>query len=308
MNYCQSKIKNVLIVGLGGVGTVYANIIDKNPNIDLKILVDSDRFEKYLNNPRFLNNEVCDFQFITPSDEFNPDLVIISTKSNGLDNAISLVKPFIKESTLILSFINGLSSERKLAEHFNEKQILHSYIICHTITRNGNNIEHDGITKVVWGDKTNSSEKIKRIKGFFDETNIDYEFSHNIIKALWEKFCFNCCVNQISAITGFTFEQMWKNKECLTRMEKISQEINLVANAYGIKDAYLVDTTFKNLHKMIPTGKTSMLQDIENGRTPELDLFGAEVIRMANDFNINIPENIKLYEELKEFLNKKGLL
>lgn len=308
MNYCQNKIKNVLIVGLGGVGTVYANIINQNPNINLKILVDNDRLEKYLKSPRTLNNKVCKFEYISPSEKFNPELIIIATKSNGLNKAINIIKPFVKESTFILSFINGLSSEKELASHFNEEQIFHSYIICHTITRNGNNVEHDGITKVVWGDKYNNLEKINLLKNFFQETNIDNECSTNIIKALWEKFCFNCCVNQISAITGFTFEELWNSQDCLSKMELISTEINIIAHASGLKDIDLVNSTINNLHKMIPTGKTSMLQDIENDRIPEYDLFSAEVIRLAHKFNINIPENKKLYQELKEYLNKKGLL
>ena len=68
-----------------------------------------------------------------------------------------------------MSFINGISSERILQEYFNPEQILYSYIICHTITRNGNNILHDGVTTVVWGDKNNDMSKTVVIKKFFEE-------------------------------------------------------------------------------------------------------------------------------------------
>ena len=161
MNYCQHKIKKVLIVGLGGVGTVYANIITHNQNIDLRILVDNTRFQKYKKNPRQLNGKTCNFKYILPTDSFSPDLIIIATKSNGLLNAIQNIKKFVKKNTFIISFINGLSSEKILADYFKEEQIFHSYIICHTITRCDNNVVHDGITKVVWGDKNNNQEKIK---------------------------------------------------------------------------------------------------------------------------------------------------
>lgn len=308
MNYCQNKIKNVLIIGLGGVGTVYANLISKNQDVNLRILVDEQRLLKYENSPRLLNNIPCKLQYITPKDSFNPDLIIIATKSNGLNNAIQLIKSYVNKDTIIMSFINGISSEETLSKYFEAEQILHSYIICHTITRIENNIIHDGITKVVWGDKNNNPANIKRVKNFFDDSNIIYELSDNIIKSLWEKFCFNCCVNQISAIKGYTFEQISNDKECLALIEDISKEINMLAISYGLNDINLVQSTFKNLKEMLPQGKTSMLQDVENGRKPEIELFGEEVLKRSQKQKLNLQKNKKLFEKLKSTLKQKQLL
>lgn len=298
MSCCQNYIKKVLLTGLGGVGTVYANLISQNNDIEFKVLVDKSRLEKYSKEPRLLNGKPCKFEFITPEDEFKPDLVIISTKSTGLCDAIKNLKKFINKKTLIMSFINGISSERILQKYFNPEQILYSYIICHTITRNGNNVLHDGVTTVVWGDKNNDISKTVVIKKFFDETKIDNKLSNNIINALWEKFCFNCCVNQISAVTGFTFEQIWNSQECLSLIKNISNEINQIALKEGLTGIDLVKSSLKNLYKMIPEGKTSMLQDIENNRTPETDLFGAEVLRLAEKHKLTIPYNKNLYYDL----------
>ena len=197
-----------------------------------------------------------------------------------------------------MSFINGISSERILQEYFNPEQILYSYIICHTITRNGNNILHDGVTTGVWGDKNNDMSKTVVIKKFFEETKIDNKLSKNILNSLWEKFCFNCCVNQISAVTGFNFEQIWNSQECLSLIKNISNEINQIALKEGLTGIDLVKSSLENLYKMIPEGKTSMLQDIENNRTPETDLFGAEVLRLAEKHNLTVPYNKNLYYDV----------
>ena len=298
MSCCQNCIKKVLLTGLGGVGTVYANLINKNKNIEFKVLADKTRLEKYKKEPRLLNGEPCEFEFITPEDEFKPDLVIISTKSTGLYDAIKNLKNFIDKKTIIMSFINGISSERILQEYFNPEQILYSYIICHTITRNGNNILHDGVTTVVWGDKNNDMSKTAVIKKFFEETKIDNKLSENILNSLWEKFCFNCCVNQISAVTGFNFEQIWNSQECLSLIKNISNEINQIALKEGLTEVDLVKSSLENLYKMIPEGKTSMLQDIENNRTPETDLFGAEVLRLAEKHKLTVPYNKNLYYDV----------
>lgn len=300
MNSYLNSINNIMIAGLGGVGTVYAKLLT-NAGVDLRVLVDEKRLQKYRKTPRQLNGQDCNFKYILPTESFQPDLIIIATKSSGLDSVIEAVKPFVKENTLIMSFLNGISSEKELAKHFNEEQIIHSYIICHTITRIDNNIIHDGVTKIVWGDKANNPQKINLLKEFFNSTQLNNEYSENIIDALWKKFCFNCCVNQISAVTGFTFSQIKNSNDCLKQIEAISTEINNIATAIGLK-LDLVKSSFEYLNEMIPDGKTSMLQDIENSRKPEIELFGAEVLKLAEKYNINVPHNKALYDKLKSLI------
>ena len=96
MNYYQNKINKVLLVGLGGVGTVYANLLN-NADVDLRVLVNNERLKKYRKTPRELNGKACDFKYILPTESFQPDLVIIATKSNGLNDAIEQIKPFIND-------------------------------------------------------------------------------------------------------------------------------------------------------------------------------------------------------------------
>lgn len=299
MTCYQNYIKNILIVGLGGVGTVYANKIKSVGKFDLRILVDESRYNKYKQSPRILNGEKCFFNYILPLDNFSADLVIITTKSNGLDKAINDIKNFLKKDTIIISLINGISSESKIIRYYPDTFVIPAYVICHSINRIGNEITHDGITKIVWGYNDNDMIIIHQLKQFFKDSMIENEYSCNIQKSLWEKFCFNCCVNQLSVLYGFTFEQMWNDKICLVKMEKIAKEIDFLAKRVGLSDVDLVASTFSNLYKMIPNGKTSMLQDYENYRIPELDLFGGEVLKLADKYNIDLPENKALYIDVK---------
>ena len=85
-------IKKVLLTGLGGVGTVYANLINKNKNIEFKVLADKTRLEKYKKEPRLLNCEPCEFEFITPEDEFKPDLVFMDITMPEMDGIEALKK------------------------------------------------------------------------------------------------------------------------------------------------------------------------------------------------------------------------
>lgn len=305
MNYCQNKIKKVLVIGLGGVGTVYANIISKSSAVDLRVLVDNERYIRYRNTPRKLNGKVCEFDYICQDDEFSPDLVIFAMKSCGLKDGIELARKFITDGTVVFSFINGISSEEVLRAEFGGAKVLESYIICHSITRYGSDVSHDGVSKVVWGDVDSRLDVVDRVKTFFNEVGIDNEYSDKIQEMMWGKFCFNCCVNQISAVRGYTFKEIWDSEECLDELRQVTLEIKQLAKSCGVGDIDFDSVVMNSLYSMIPEGKTSMLQDFESGREPEMDLFGAEVIRLANMYKVDVPYNSRLYELVKKLYKEK---
>lgn len=299
-SYQNSKIKNVLLIGLGGVGTVYANLLSKNDFVDLRILTDKTRYQAYKKTPRRLNGIPLDFKYILPDEKFSADLVIIATKSGGFNNAVDMIAPFVSENTYILSLVNGVTSEEILMERYKTATVFYSYVICHTVARTKNDVSHDGMTKIVFGMENNEKEEEQKVLAdFFDKCNIYYGISDDIKKELWEKFCFNCCANQISAITGATFKQMLYSEECVELIKNMSEEIQSVAIAHGIKAKDMAAGTLEKLKLMVPSAKTSMLQDFENKTEPETELFGEALIEKASEKNVAIPYNTAVYQLLQ---------
>ena len=94
------SIKKVIICGLGALGLTYANKLKSC--CDLKILADEKRIEKYKKNIPTLNGNEILLDYITPKDKFDVDLIIISTKSLGLDSVIENIKNFVSEKTIII--------------------------------------------------------------------------------------------------------------------------------------------------------------------------------------------------------------
>ena len=78
-------IKNVVIVGLGGVGAVYASKLPM-----AKILVNKERFERYKSSPTVINGVIHEFDYVTECPK-NPDLIIVST-GIGVHDAHSLTE------------------------------------------------------------------------------------------------------------------------------------------------------------------------------------------------------------------------
>ena len=95
----MKEIKNVLICGIGAIGSIYADKISTYDNDNLKILVDEKRFEKYIKNPKIFNGKELKLNYILPDKEnFKADLIIIATKYNGFFDVLNNIKNFVKDA------------------------------------------------------------------------------------------------------------------------------------------------------------------------------------------------------------------
>ena len=295
-------IENVLICGLGAIGSIYADKIQKfNPD-SLRVLVDEERFERYSNNPIIFNGKELNVNYILPNDDsFKADLVIIATKYDGLADVIKNMKNFIRSDTVILALLNGVTSEKIIAETYGREKLLYSYFIGHSAVRSGRNVIHDDINTIVYGSENSADvENVQRVKKYFDLVGINYKIPDDIMHSLWLKFMLNVAANQSTAILRLTFGEMLANDKCMDFAINIMKEVQQIARAEGVKNTdIMIDETIAHLHKMIPEGKTSMLQDVEAGRKTEVDMFAGTVISLGLKHNIQTPYN----QIIKEILD-----
>lgn len=303
----MKEIKNVLICGIGAIGSIYADKISRYDNENLKILVDKSRLEKYSKSPKIFNGKELKLNYILPENtDFKADLIIIATKYDGLNDAINNIKNFVKDDTIILSLLNGVTSETLTAQKYGAKHIVHSYFVGHSAMRNGNNITFDGRGDIVFGvlnpEITDKNDE-NILKNYFDKVGIDYKIPEDIRHAMWLKFMLNVSSNQVSAILHKTFGQMQKSPKIRKLLENIMLEVVEIAKAKGVKNTQtMIDEAFNSFDKMIPEGKTSMLQDIEAGRKTEVEIFAGTVIKMGEEYNIPTPYN-KFLKEMIEAID-----
>ena len=239
----MKEIKNVLVCGIGAVGSIYANKINEYNSEYLRVLVDESRLEKYKKNPKIFNGKPLIFNYILPSDEtFKADLIIIATKFDGLKDTIKNIENFVKDDTIILSLLNGVTSEDMIAQKYGWKHILLSYFIGHSAMRNGNIITHDGIGDVVFGVKHGVGTDlydVKLLKQYFDNVGLTYKTPDDMERALWLKYMLNVSSNQSSAILGMTFGQMQTNKKFMEFLINVMKEVQTIAKAEGVKNTVI---------------------------------------------------------------------
>lgn len=263
------EIKNVLICGIGAVGSIYANRINEYNSEDLRVLVDKSRLENYTKNPKIFNGKPLNFNYILPEhNDFKADLIIIATKFDGLMDVVKNIENFVKEDTIIMSLLNGVTSEDIIAQKYGWKNIPLAYYIGHSAMRDGNNITHDGVGDIVFGVKdpqNTDSQIVEVIKSYFDKVGISYKIPEDMLRAYWLKYMLNVSSNQPSAIFGMTFGQMQNNKNFMKLLKNIMTEVQMIAKLEGVQNTEtMIDEAVVAFKKMTPDGKTSMLQDVES--------------------------------------------
>jgi 2-dehydropantoate 2-reductase len=301
------EIEKVIICGIGAVGSIYANKINEYDTRNLRVLVDKKRLETYSQTPKIFNGKPLNFNYVLPENkDFKADLIIIATKFDGLNEVIKNIENFVKEDTIIISLLNGVTSEEIIAEKYGWKHTMISFFIGHSAMRQGNNITHDGVGQIVFGIKNPQDtdiNDIKKIKTFFDKVGIDYKTPEDMYRAYWLKYMLNVSANQPSAILKMTFGQMQSNPKFMEFLKNIMEEVRQIAQAQGVQDTEtMIDEALISFNSMIPEGKTSMLQDVEAGRKTEVEMFAGTMIKLGEKHNIPTPYN-KVLKEMVEIVH-----
>ncbi len=298
------KIETVSIIGLGALGILFGHHLSKKmPFEALRIMADEDRIEKYTKDPVYCNGEKCNFNFVRPQDETGPaDLVIITVKFNGLEKAIEDIRNQIGEHTLILSALNGISSEEIISKAYGWESLLYCVSQGQDGIRRGNSLEYNSKGMLCFGDREPGtiSERVRAVENFFLSTDFPHEVETDMQKRIWGKFMVNVGVNQAVGVYRGTYGVVHADGEARNTMVAAMREVIELSQKEGIpqteEDLKYWLGVIDALH---PDGKPSMAQDIDAKRLTEVDLFSGTVIQLGKKHGIPTPVNQFLYDRIK---------
>jgi 2-dehydropantoate 2-reductase len=300
----EKQIESVLIVGAGAVGAAVAGIVAAREPAAVSILADEERMTRYRRDGFLLNGVRKDFALVPVEGKSQPDLVIVAVKTYQLPQAIRDMAQHVGPSTLILSLLNGISSEEMLAAAFGGDRVPFAMILGIDAVREGNSTRFSGTGKIHFGDAVNLagawSPRVSRIGQFFERTGVAHVVPEDMIRSLWYKFMINVGINQASAVLRSPYGAFQTVPEAKEVMESAMRETVALSRALGtgLRDDD-VTAWYGTLRKFAADGKTSMLQDVEAGRKTEVDAFAGTVIRLADAAGVPVPVNRTLFNLIR---------
>jgi 2-dehydropantoate 2-reductase len=290
-----NQISSVYIVGLGAMGGMYgAKLVDLEP-AGVKIIASPARIAAFEQSGITINGKHYTFSFIAPGEQHPAaDLVIVAVKSTQLTQAIADIRGFIGPDTIVLSLLNGISSEETIGKTIGMEHLLYSYGIGMDAVRQGADIRYTNPGRVVFGEKDNTilSGRVRRLKDLFDRAQTPAVIPADMQRALWSKFMMNTGINQASAVLRAPYGLFQTNEDARQLMLLAAGEVLALSRACGIHLTQSdVEEFVRVLDSLDPAGKTSMLQDIEAGRKSEVDLFAGTVVELGKKYGVPTPVN-----------------
>lgn len=299
----MKEIKNILIIGLGAIGSVYATQFHDFDSNCVKILLDESRYKKYSENGIVVNGKFYHFDYILDTDtNFKADLILIATKSPDFEHASEMIRNFVKEDTIIMSLLNGIFSEEVLFEKYGKEKVLYAYFIGCAVMRSGLTTSFDRMGTLVFGEAQNEkySQNIQRVKDLFDKVGIVYQIPKDMISALWKKFVMNIGINQTSAALNAPYSVLQKSHHTRKIANDLMTEAIQIAEKMDIKGCEdFIQATFELIDSMPSNLKPSMLQDIDNQKITEVDIFAGEICKLGKKYNIPTPKNELVFDIIK---------
>ncbi|HZG73214.1 MAG TPA: ketopantoate reductase family protein [Chondromyces sp.] len=299
------EIKKVSIIGLGALGILFGHHLSKKmPKEDLRIIADEERIKKYESQGVYCNGERCEFNYMTPEETCEPaDLIIFAVKFNGLQSAIQAVKNHVGEHTIMLSVLNGITSEAIIGEAYGMDKVLYCVAQGMDAVKVGNQLTYANMGMLCFGEKEPGfvSERVKQTAEFFEKTEVPHEVETDMRRRQWGKFMLNVGVNQTVAVYESNYGEIQKEGNAREMMIRAMREVIALSEKEGIhlteEDLnYWLDV----LSTLSPEGKPSMAQDVEARRYSEVDLFAGAVLELGKKHRVPTPVNQELYDRIKE--------
>ena len=300
------NIKRVAVLGAGAVGSYVIWGLSPREDIELGVIATGERAERLKEKGCKINGVTYHPHVWTPEEAHDVDLLIVSLKYGALAGALDDIQTIVGEHTTVMSLMNGVDSEERIAEKVEKSHILYALIkVASHKKGDGYCFNPETTIGIIFGEleAPYESERVGAVKKLFSETGLHFRSTEHIREEMWSKFRLNVCNNLPQAILGAGVGCYRDSEHMKAISAGLQKELEAVAAAKGI-DLSKADTSSEHGSPVPPATRYSTLQDLDAGRHTEIDMFSGALVRMGNELGIPTPYNEYTYHMIKALEEK----
>ena len=296
-------INKVAIVGMGALGLLYGtHIADYSNDEAVSFIMNEERFIRYQDKIFTVNGKVTALGMELDRDAKPADLVIVAVKYNDLRSALDTMENCVGEDTIIISVLNGITSEDIIADRYGYDRIVYTVAQGMDAVKIGDDLTYSQMGKLYIGmPKGKDDTRLREVAAYFEEMKIPYVLEDDIIFRMWSKFMLNVGINQTCMVYETDYAGCLAPGEAHDTFIAAMEEVKAIANAEGVA---ITDETIGDYVDLIrslkPDSIPSMRQDSIQKRRTEVDMFAGAVMSIAEKHGISVPANEFLFCRAKE--------
>jgi len=244
-----------------------------------------------------------------PEDLGFQDYVIITLKAHSVPSIIERVKPLVNEKTTIVSGVNGIPwwyfhkiggefEGTKLAsvdpgnvqwESFGPSKVLGCVVYPAAEVVEPGVIKHIEGNRFSLGEPDGSkSDRALKLSKVLNEAGLKAPVRPKLRDEIWVKLWGNLSFNPISALTHATLDVLCTDIGTREVARKMMLEAQSIAEKLGVKFPINVDRRIDG-GAAVGAHRTSMLQDLDQGRPMEVDALVTSVQELGRITNTPTP-------------------
>ncbi|MEH6582501.1 MAG: 2-dehydropantoate 2-reductase [Halioglobus sp.] len=257
------------------------------------------------------------------------NLIILAVKAHQLVDVAPQLSPLMDAETTVMTVQNGLPwwyfsrHGGKYAEHrlqsLDPTGVIHSCIdssrIVGCVAYPAAAVVAPGVVDHVEGNRFTigeldglESSRCSKISGTLIDAGFKSYVIEDIRAEIWLKAWGSLSFNSISALTHATMEEICQSTHTRWLAGEMMREAQIVANKLGIEFRHTIEKRINGAEK-VGAHKTSMLQDVEQGNTLEIDALVGSVLELAELTNTPVPAIQSIHASCKllnQILESRG--
>lgn len=297
------RFKRVAIIGMGALGVMYGQQMARHlPKGMLYFVADPQRARRYKNEGIYCNGKRCKFEYIWKDTNAQPvDLLLFAVKAGALEQAIEDARFAVGPQTVVMSVLNGISSEEVLGAAYGDEKVLPCVVQGMDATKTGNRLEYGKIGNFSFGEASGEmTQRVRDVENLLRSVEIPPDARRDIQRHMWSKFMLNCGVNQAAAVYGVDYGGLQQPGPAREAMLAAMREVMSISKRTGIGlDEADIDNWMKVLDTLGAQGAPSMRQDVLARRKTEVELFAGTARRLGTQVGVPTPQNDAFYEALQ---------
>jgi 2-dehydropantoate 2-reductase len=247
------------------------------------------------------------------------DVVLLTLKAHSLTDMAPRLSPLIGAETTVVSAQNGIpwwyfyrhggewegtqlesvDPGGVISRSIDLSRVIGCIVYPSTIVVEPGVVEHIEGTRFAIGEPDGSkSDRCRQIADAFIKAGLRCPIRSDIRHDMWVKLMGSVAFNPISALTRATLAEIVRQPNTRDLASSIMTEAETVARRLGVDIGISIEQRLDGAEK-VGHHKTSMLQDIESGRPPELEAIVGSVVELGTKMGLSLPTIKAVYACVK---------
>jgi 2-dehydropantoate 2-reductase len=288
---------HVAIVGPGAIGCVLAVRLALAPRAPRVTLLDhrADRAARLSARPIVLHAPEGDLEARLPvrtAPEEPPDLVVLATKAGAARGVAEAAVSWIGPAP-VLAVQNGLGVVEEVAGALPGSTVLAGVLYQAANTVAEGEVAHVANERILVGHLGRAADEVaRRIAALLVSAGLSASAEDDMTPHVWGKVLVNAALNPVAALAGVRNGEVASRLSLRALAEVLADEGQAVADAEGIRLPYAsaAEAALETARRTADN-RCSMLQDLEAGRTTEIDFLNGALVRVGERHGVATPAN-----------------